>query len=126
MVREECCDGDVLDTRLAFFRQTLELGIGDSGDLFCSFFLGRLLGYKMLRQYKSREYRVSTLGLGRGNVLWSRCVKTSEDGFANTSGPSVSRPPASHRETEKAPLHYLVFLLRYPCPWAPLAQRVLL
>jgi hypothetical protein len=61
VVREECCDGDVLDTRLACFRQTLEIRNGDSGDLFSSFSSNQLLGYKRVRDYKIREYRDSIL-----------------------------------------------------------------
>ena len=37
VARGECGKGDVLDTRLAFFRRTLETSNGNPGDLFSSF-----------------------------------------------------------------------------------------
>ncbi len=46
MARDERCDGDVLDTRLAFFRRTLKTGNGDSGDLLRSFSAKQRVGYK--------------------------------------------------------------------------------
>ena len=63
MIREECCDGDVLDMRLAAFRRTLETSNGDSGDLFSSFSSKHRVGYRRLRDYKIREYRDSILEL---------------------------------------------------------------
>jgi len=59
VARDECCDGDVLDTRLAFFGRTLKAGNGDSGDLFSSFSAKQRVGYRRLRDYKIREYRDS-------------------------------------------------------------------
>jgi hypothetical protein len=59
VAREECCDGDVLDMRLAFFRRTLETCNGDSGDLFSSFSSKQQVGYRRLRDHKIREYRDS-------------------------------------------------------------------
>jgi hypothetical protein len=61
VAREECCDGDVLDMRLAFFRRTLETGNGDSNDLFSSFSSKQQVGYRRLRDYRVREYRDSIL-----------------------------------------------------------------
>ena len=61
MTREECCDGDVLDMRLAVYRRTLETGNGDSGDLFCSFCPKEPLSYKRVSVYRIREYRDSIL-----------------------------------------------------------------
>ena len=69
VAREECCDGDVLDTRLAFFRRILETGNGDSGDLFGSFSSKQRLGYRTLRDYEIREYRDSKLGAARSYDL---------------------------------------------------------
>jgi hypothetical protein len=61
VVREECCAGEVLDTRLAFLRRTLEIGNGDSGDLFGSLFQKRLAGYNKLRDSEMRDYLDSIL-----------------------------------------------------------------
>ena len=51
--------------------------------------------------------------------------ETSEDGLANTSALCVNRLLLSLREILTAVSHYLVFPLRYPCPWARVIQRVL-
>src|SRR5712664_208852 len=61
VAREECCDGDVLDMRLAFFRRTLETGNGESNDLFSSFSSKQQVGYRRLRGYETREDRDSIL-----------------------------------------------------------------
>ena len=50
----------------------------------------------------------------------------SEDGFANTSEPYVNRLLVSRPEIPRAVRRFLVSLLRRPCPWARLAQRVLI
>ncbi len=63
MARDGCCDGDVLDTRFAFFGRTLKTGNGDSGDLLRSFSSKQRAGYRRLRDYKIREYRDSILEL---------------------------------------------------------------
>ncbi len=59
VAREECCDGVVLDTGLAFFRRTLETSNGTFRDLFGSFFQKQQVGYKRLGDYEIREYRDS-------------------------------------------------------------------
>jgi hypothetical protein len=61
VARDECCGGDVLDTRLAFFGRTLETGNGDTVDLLRSFSSKQRTGYRRLRGYKIREYRDSIL-----------------------------------------------------------------
>jgi len=61
VARDECCDGDVLDTGLAFFGRTLKQVMGDSGDLLRSFSSKQPVGYRRLRNYKIRKYRDSIL-----------------------------------------------------------------
>ncbi|HMB67508.1 MAG TPA: hypothetical protein VKM96_06140, partial [Candidatus Bathyarchaeia archaeon] len=63
VARDERCDGDVLDTRLAFFGRTLSTCNCNSGDLLRSFSSRQRVGYRRLRDYKIREYRDSILEL---------------------------------------------------------------
>ena len=51
--------------------------------------------------------------------------ETSEGSFANTLALCGNRLLLSLREILKGISRYLEFLLRYPCPWARLIQRIL-